>query len=138
MPGGFITVDCKNTFAAAIFLGAAGKTIFGSDNQPDISKDGQRKYSADVAVTYLADPGRKPVSEVISISLMGADPSASVSPGTPVEFDRLRCSVSSPEKREGSNRISGGRLFYMADAIRPASPGSNGSRPLASAGAKSE
>ena len=136
MPGGFITVDCKNTFAAAIFLAATAKTIFGTD-QPDISKDGQRKYSADVAVTYLADPGRKPVSEVISVSLMGADPSAMITPGQPVEFDRLRCSVSSPEKREGSNRISGGRLFYMADGLRSASPAPNG-RPLASSGAKSD
>lgn len=133
MPGGFITVDCKNTFAAAIFLGAVGKTIFGSD-LPDISKDGQRKYSADVAVTYLAD--RRPVSEVISVSLMGADPSAAITPGQPVEFDRLRCSVSSPEKREGSNRISGGRLFFMADGIR--SGAAVNGRSMAGAGAKSE
>lgn len=136
MPG-FLTVDCKNTFAAAIFLAATAKTIFGTD-QPDIAQDGSRKYSADCAITYLADPGRKPVSEVISISLMGADPSATIPAGSQVEFDRLRCSVSSPEKREGSNRISGGRLFYMADGLRLASPAPNG-RPLASAGAsKSE
>jgi hypothetical protein len=135
MPG-FVTVDCKNTFSGAIFLAATAKTIFGTD-QPDIAKDGQRKYSADVAVTYLADPGRKPVSEVISVSLMGADPSAAITPGSAVEFDRLRCSVSSPEKREGSNRISGGRLFYMADGVRSASSPQNG-RSLAGAGAKSE
>ncbi len=117
MPG-FISVDSKNTFQSAIFLSAAAKTIFGTDT-PDVSKTGERKYSADIAVTYVTEPGRKPVSEVISISLMGADPSAVIQPGTQVEFDGLRAGVSTPEKREGSNRVSGGRLFFMASALRP-------------------
>ena len=121
MPGGMITIDARNTYAAAIFMSAAAKTIFGSDNQPDIAKDGQRKWSAEVAVTYLTEPGRKAVSEVISISVLGADPAATIQPGSPVEFDGLKCGVSSPEKRD-NGRIAGGRLFYMATAIRAGSP----------------
>ena len=89
MPGGMITVDARNTYAAAIFMGAVQKTIFGTD-QPDIAKDGQPKWAVDVAVTYLAEPGRKTVSEVISVSVLGADPSASIPAGSPVEFDGLK------------------------------------------------
>ncbi len=126
MPG-FVTVDSRATFAAAIFLSAAAKTIFGTDT-PDVSKTGERKFSSDIAVTYLAEPGRKAVSEVISVSTMGADPAATIQPGSQVEFDSLRCSVSTPERREGSSRISGGRLFFMASAIR-ASHGANGRQP---------
>ena len=118
MPAGFISVDARNTFQSAIFMAATAKTIFGTD-QPDIAKDGQRKYSADLAVTYCAEPGRKPVSEVIRVSLTGTDPSTVIQPGSQVEFDQLRCSVSTPERREGSSRISGGRLFFMAGGLRP-------------------
>jgi hypothetical protein len=132
MPGGVITVDARNTFAAAIFLGAAQKMQFGTD-QPDIAKDGQRKYSADVAVTYLAEPGRKPVSEVISVSVMGTDPSATIAPGSPVEFDGLRAGVSVPARNERGG-VSGGRMWFSASAIRPAAP-ANG-RQMASAKAE--
>jgi hypothetical protein len=135
MPGGTITIDARNTYAAAIFMGATAKTIYGTD-EPDISRDGQRKYAADVAVTYLAEPGRKPVSEVISVSILGTDPAASVPAGSAVEFDRLRCGVSQAERNDRGG-VRGGRLYFMADGIRSAaSP--NGSRPLASSGAKSE
>lgn len=137
MPGGMITIDARNTYAAAIFMGASQKMIFGSDNEPDIAKDGQRKYSADVAVTYLQEPGiqRKAVSEVISVSVMGADPAATIPAGSPVEFDRLRCGVSAAERNDRGG-VRGGRLYFMADGIRSGAP-ANG-RSLAGAGAKSE
>jgi hypothetical protein len=135
MPGGMIMCDPKNSFAAAIFMGATQKMIFGSDNEPDIAKDGQRKYSSDVAVTYLAEGGRKPFSEVLSVSTMGTDPSATITPGQPVEFDRLRVGVSAASRNERGG-VSGGRMYFMADAIRPSAP-ANG-RTLASAAAKSE
>jgi len=134
MPGGMITIDARNTFSGAIFLGATAKTIFGTE-EPDIGRDGQRKYSADVAVTYLAEPGRKPVSEVISVSVMGADPSATIPAGTSVEFDRLRAGVSAAEKNDRGG-VRGGRLYFMAEGIRSGSSVQNGR--LASAGAKSE
>lgn len=134
MPGGMITIDVKNTYAAAIFMGATQKTIFGTD-EPDIAKDGQRKYAADIAVTYLTEPGRKAVSEVVSVSVMGADPAATIPAGSPVEFDRLRCGVSAAERNDRGG-VRGGKLYFMADGIRSGAP-ANG-RSLAAAGAKSD
>jgi hypothetical protein len=128
MPGA-IAIDTRNTFAAAIFLGSAQKMLFGTD-QPDVAKDGQRKYAADVAVTYLAEPGRKPVSEVISVSVLGTDPAATITAGSPVEFDGLTCGVMAPQRNERGG-VSGGKLYFMARAIRASAP-ANG-RPLASA-----
>lgn len=138
MPSGTITVDTGATFAAVLLLSAADKMKFGTD-QPDIAQDGQRKYTCEVAVTYKPDPGMRPVSEVLAVTVTGGtDPAGSIMPGTPVEFDRLRAGVSSPEKRD-NGRISGGRLFWMASGIRASHGAANGSgRPLASAGAKSE
>jgi hypothetical protein len=116
MPGGMITIDQRNTYATAIFMGATRKTIFGTD-QPDMSKDGSAKWSADVAVTYLAEPNRKTVSEVISVSVVGADPSVSIPAGSVVEFDGLKCGVSAASKNDRGG-VSGGRLYFMASGIR--------------------
>jgi len=128
MPGA-IAIDTKSTFAAAIFLGASQKMLFGTD-QPDVAKDGQRKFAADIAVTYLAEPGRKPVSEVISVSVLGTDPAATITAGSPVEFDGLTCGVMAPQRNERGG-VSGGKLYFMARAIRASAP-ANG-RSLASA-----
>jgi|SRR6185437_5276427 len=128
MPGA-IAIDTRNTFAAAIFLGASQKMLFGTD-QPDVAKDGQRKFAADVAVTYLAEPGRKPVSEVISVSVLGTDPAATITAGSPVEFDGLTCGVMAPQRNDRGG-VSGGKLYFMARAIRASAP-ANG-RQLAAA-----
>lgn len=129
MPG-MIMVSQSETFEAALFLGSAQKMKFGTED-PDISAGGERKYSAEVAVTYQPEFGRKAVSEVISVSFTGTDPGATITAGTPVEFDRLRCSVSAPEMRDNGRgpRVSGGRLYWVAAGIRAAS---NGHKPLAS------
>jgi hypothetical protein len=126
MPG-TIVIDSGATFAAMLLLSAAPKTRFGTD-EPDISKDGERKYSCEVAVTFRPDSGMRAVSEVVTVTVTGgADPSTAIAPGTPVEFDRLRLGVSSPERRD-NGRISGGKPFYMASGIR-AAHGANGGRP---------
>lgn len=138
MPSGMITVDQRNTFTTALLLGVTQKMRFGS-TEPDMAATGERKWSAEVAVTYLTEGTFKPVSEVISVSLVsGTDPGASIPAGSPVEFDRLRVGVSAPERRQNDrgDRIVGGKLYWMAAAIRPAH-GQNGRQP-AQAGAKSE
>src|SRR6266498_2072371 len=93
MPG-FISVDSKNTFQSAIFLSAAAKTIFGTDT-PDVSKTGERKYSADIAVTYVTEPG------------------------TQVEFDGSRAGVSTPEKREARTGCPGVACFSWPPRCGP-------------------
>ena len=130
MPSGMITVDQRNTFSVALLLGVTQKMKFGKD-EPDMADTGERKWSAEVAVTYLAEGSYRPVSEVISVSLVsGTDPGASVAPGSPVEFDRLRCACSAPERRqnERGDRIVGGKLDWVAASMR-ASAGQNGRRP---------
>ncbi len=119
MPG-TVTVDVRATFAAMILMSIGEKTKFGTD-QPDISATGERKYTAELAVTYHADqPGMRPVSEVISATITGGDHGAilGIPAGSVVELDRLRCGVSAPEKRD-NGRIAGGRLYWMASGIRP-------------------
>ncbi len=133
MPGS-ISVNERETFGTILLMSAAPKLKFGTD-QPDISANGEKKWTAEVAVTYHTEPGMRPVSEVLSVTVTGPD-NVTINPGTPVEFDRLRCGVSTPELRDRDRgRIAGGRLFWMASGIRPASgmPG----RPLVGAG-KSE
>jgi hypothetical protein len=129
MPG-TIHVNADATFAAMILMSVGEKMIFGTD-QPEITKDGQRKYTVEVAVQYRAELGMKPVSEVISATITGGDHNAilGIPPGSPVALDGLRCGVSAPEKRE-DGRVRGGRLYFMAQSIRPA--GAGGLRPVKS------
>lgn len=117
MPG-TLTVNAAQTFATMLLMSAAQKTKFGTE-EPDISKTGEKKWAVELAVTYLAENGMRPVSEVISVTVTGGD-GVTIAPGTPVEFDSLRCGVSAPEKRD-NGRISGGKLYWMASGIRSAS-----------------
>jgi hypothetical protein len=117
MPG-TVTVDVRSTFSTILLMSVAEKTKFGTD-QPDISATGERKYTAELAVTYFAENGMRPVSEVVSVTVTGGDHNAilSIPPGSLVELDRLRCGVSAPERKE-NGRIAGGRLYWMAAGIR--------------------
>lgn len=119
MPG-TIHVNTDATFATMILMGIAEKTKFGTD-EPDITKSGERKYTAEIAVQYRPEYGMKPVSEVISATITGGDHNAilGITPGSPVALDGLRCGVSAPERKE-NGRIAGGRLYFMASSIRPA------------------
>jgi hypothetical protein len=115
---GTIHIDSAATFSAMLLMSAGVKTKFGTD-QPDISSTGERKYTVSVACTYNSEfPGMRAQSEVIEVTVTGgADPSASIPPGTGVEFDRLRCGFSAPEKRD-DGRLRGGRPYFMASGVR--------------------
>jgi hypothetical protein len=117
MPGTFV-IDYNQTFAAALLMSTAPKPKFGEDRQ-DVAADGQPKWLAEVAVTFTGANGMKPVSEVLTITVTGADPGKSVQPGSPVIFDGLRVGVNPPEKRDNGT-IRGGRLWYSASGIRSA------------------
>lgn len=120
MPG-TLTVNAAQTFSTMLLLSATQKMKFGTNPpEPDITKNGERKYACECAVTYLAENGMRPVSEVISVGIIGGD-LPTIPPGTPVEFDSLRAGVSAPEKRD-NGRISGGRLYWMGSGIRSAVP----------------
>jgi hypothetical protein len=135
MPG-MITVDQQSTFATPPLVMSVGPRLkFGTDQQ-DITRNGERKWSVQVAVSYFPDYGMRAVAEVIEVGLTGDDPSHAVQPGMPVQFDRLRVGATSPEKTD-EGRVRGGRLFWQADAVRPFSGPGNG-RSSVAAGAKAE
>ena len=56
-------------------MSAGPKLKFGSDQQ-DVTRDGERKWSVQVAVSYFADYGMRPQAEVIEVGLTGEDPEA--------------------------------------------------------------
>jgi len=118
MPSGTLTVNAAQTFSVMLLVSVSQKTKYGTD-EPDITKQGERKYACDCAVTYLAENGMKVVSEVISVGIIGGD-LPQIQPGTQVEFDSLRAGVSAPEKRE-NGRVSGGRLYWMGSGLRAVS-----------------
>jgi hypothetical protein len=128
MPG-IIVVSQQETFAARPIVMTVGpKLKFGTEDQ-DVSRDGEKKWIVQAAVTYVPQFGMKPVAEVIEVTVTGEDPSGSIPPGTPVDFQRLQVGLSAPEQRErkeGGTRIVGGKLWFTAAGVRPAN-----SRPAA-------
>jgi len=120
MPG-TLTIDTNATFQAVLLMASGPKLKFGSTEQ-DISARGERKWDVQAAVTYHAEPGMKPISEVIAVTVTGpaADPCASITPGTPIVFDRMRVGFSVPEARENGRGIRGGRPWYQAADVRQA------------------
>jgi hypothetical protein len=113
-------------------MSAGPRLKFGTDQQ-DITRNGERKWSVQVAVSYFPDYGMRAVAEVIEVGLTGEEPA--VQPGMAVQFDRLRVGATAPEKTE-EGRVRGGRLYWQADAVRPFNGSGNG-RP-APAGARAE
>jgi hypothetical protein len=134
MPG-TIVVDQQATFSTAPLVMSVGpRNKFGTDVQ-DITRNGEKKWSVQVAVSYLAENGMRAQAEVIEVTIVGDNPGNVVQPGMPVQFDRLRTGVSAPEKTD-EGRVRGGRLYWMADGVRPFSGSGNG-HPVP-AGAKAE
>src|SRR5262245_25839897 len=99
-------------------MASGPKLKFGSTDQ-DISARGERKWDVQAAVTYIAEPGMKAVSEVISVTVTGpgTDPCASITPGTAIVFDKMRVGFSVPEARENGRGIRGGRPWYQASNV---------------------
>lgn len=119
MPGTF-TVDQRQTFAVVVFMGSSPRTKFGQPDVQDATAAGLPKWEVQAAVTFLADPGQRPVTDTLSVTIPAtADPGAGLPPGTPVEFDGFRLGVSVPEAREAGKGIRGGKPWYQAGAMRP-------------------
>jgi len=106
----------------SILMASGPKLKFDSTEQ-DISARGERKWDVQAAVTFHAEPGMKPVSEVLAVTVTGpgTDPCASIPAGSPIVFDRMRVGFSPPEARENGRGIRGGRPWYQAANVRQAS-----------------
>ena len=128
-----VAVDAKNTFAYALFMGADKKVKYNSPGEVEMTADGQVKWAVRVAVEYLPEPGRPPVSDMLKVSVNGSDPGAGLTPGTPIEFEGLRAGVMAPEMRDfkgdGNKKLTGGSFFYTARSIRRSGAPANGGRP---------
>jgi len=98
----------------------------------DRGADGRADVQA--AVTHHAEPGMKPVSEVIAVTVTvtgpGTDPCAAIPPGTPIVFDRMRVGFSVPEARDTGRGIRVGRPWYPGrpTSTRPSTAGQDRGR----------
>jgi len=127
MPGTFV-VQADRTFGTMLLMGSAPKMKFGTDQQ-DVAATGERKWEVQVAASWLPEYGMRPVSEVISVTVLGGtDPAAGISPGSPVEFEQFRVGVSAPERR--GDRVTGGKAWYQGSGLRVA--GASSLRPVKS------
>lgn len=117
-----LAIDTRNTFATALLMSAGAKLEYQTGAQAT-SAQGIPKWELSVAVTYLAEPGMRAQSEVISVTCTAqANPAEGIAPGTQVEFDGLRVGISTPEQRSNDrgSRIVGGKPWFQASGLRPA------------------
>jgi hypothetical protein len=111
-------IDTGRTFAAPPLFMASGPKMRYQTTEQDVSTTGERKWEVQAAATWHADPGQRPFSDLIRVTVLGgADPGAGLPPGTPVEFDQLRVGVMTAEAGE-NGRVRGGKPFYQAAGVR--------------------
>lgn len=121
MPG-MLAIDSAKSFSAALLMGSAPKTAFGSKTgEIAVNAEGVPQYRVQVAVTYLPGPSGRTASEVIDITVAShTDPAKDITPGTPVTLDGFYCGVSNPEVRDDGKGVRGGKVWFSASAVRPA------------------
>jgi hypothetical protein len=113
-----LVVDANATFATVLLMSAAPKEKFQQPGQQDVSADGTPKWVAQLAVTYNAENGMAPASEVLNVSIAShGNPADSIAAGSPVMPDGLRVGWNAPEKRDNGS-IRGGRPWYSATGLR--------------------
>ena len=126
---GTLVVNAEATFASAISMGVIPREVFGQAGVQERTKGDNPllKWTLGLAVSYRPDPvtGMTSPAEVLNITIVSAeDPGRSCPPGTPVVVDGLRVGISAPEQRErkdgNGTRVTGGKPFYSAVAVKPA------------------
>ena len=102
---GTLAIDTSATFQAVLLMASGPKLKFGSTEQ-DISARGERKWDVQAAVTYHAEPGMKPVSEVIAVTVTGpaTDPCATVTPA--LRSCSTRCASASHRPRPARTAVA--------------------------------
>jgi hypothetical protein len=113
-----LVVDANATFATMLLMSAAPKEKFQQPGVQDVAVDGTPKWAAQLAVTYHAENGMTPQSEVLNVSVTShANPVDGIAPGTPVMPENLRAGLNPPEKRDNGS-IRGGRWWFSATGLR--------------------
>jgi hypothetical protein len=128
MPGtGSFLVD-PATFSTVILLAVEPRLVFGSNTGEHEMTKGPNptpKWTASVAVTFPANGAMPGGSDILGVTIASAtNPGESVAPGTQVILEQLRMGISSPEIRTRKDsdqaRVSGGKPFFSAVAVKPA------------------
>ena len=114
-------INTQQSYSLMLLTSVAEKMTFGTTT-PELSPNGERKYTIEVAVSEIPPAGMRVTSSILAITLTGGDHNQimSLTPGTPVSFESLRCGVSSPEQRQDGKGIRGGKLFYSGTGLRVA------------------
>jgi len=116
-----MVIDQQETFASPPLAMSAGPKLEFQSTAQAVNRDGEKKWVVQAAVTYRPEGPMAAQAEVISVGITGGDdPALTVTPGTPVEFRRLRVGFSPPEAKEGG-RVRGGRPYFLADGVRSVS-----------------
>jgi hypothetical protein len=115
-----LAVNPAQTFASAVLMACGPKIDYETKVQAK-SATGLPKWEAQCAVTYLAEPGQRAVSEVINVTITNAaDPGTGLTAPCPVELVDLRVGWSTPQQRENGRGITGGKPWYQAGSLRSA------------------
>jgi hypothetical protein len=121
-----------DTFTNAILVEVAPRMAFGTDQQ-ETDKNGTPKWVAQVAVTFVTPPGMPATPELIAVGIVSAtSPADTCQPGGQVTFDGLRLGVTDPAINK-NGRVTGGRPWFTAAAIRSAAQASRYSAPKSDA-----
>ena len=135
MSGTFV-LDAGSTFSRVRLVGCEPKYKFRSEEQ-DTNRDGVPKWTLEAVVSWQSVNGMPaPKSEVIEVTVTAPrDPaeSAGVMPGQEVGFDAVWVGVQEPQAKENGG-VKGGRPWYGASAVHPAT-GTNGNSKTAAAAA---
>jgi hypothetical protein len=130
MPQTFI-VDQAATFSALAFLESNPKMKFGQANVQDTAADGTPKWEVQL-IGGFRDQFGKNAHEVIKVNVTSyRNPGEGLGPYTPVHMTNFVIGVTPAEKRvdgQGREKITGGTVWYRADGIQSALPGSSRSQ----------
>jgi hypothetical protein len=112
-----LAVNPAATYAAVLLMSCGPKIEYGTTVQAT-SADGTPKHEVQCAVTYLAEPGQRAISEVINVTITShVNPVDGLAIPCPVELVDLRVGWSLPQARE-NGRVSGGKPWYQASGMR--------------------
>jgi hypothetical protein len=109
-------IDQGRTFGSLLVLGVEPRTAFGDSQRQEMTKEGQPKWTAQLAAEFLAF-GR-PQRELINVGLVAdKNPGEGIAPGTPVELADFEIGVM--EKKNRAGEVIGVQVWYRAGSLRP-------------------
>ena len=119
MPG-TLAIDAESTFAAALLMSAGPKPKFGSTTGEIDHRRRCPGLPAEVAVTYHAEPGRRAVSEVITVTIAAQHDRTRTSPPAHRSCS-TSCGLACPRPRHATTARGSGAVASGSQPTGPAS-----------------